>query len=104
MFPDLNLHLKCALTFLYPVVLGITAPGSSDESIYAILSDLAIDRDRIKSLVIKELGDSYRLAGVISLPQLSLVDWPLTVAGKLSIFDLRDRLTKYPTEESGSST
>ncbi|CAI7654533.1 unnamed protein product [Penicillium viridicatum] len=77
---------------------------SSHESIYAILSDPAIDRDRVKDLVIKELGDSHRLAGVIDLPQLGLVDWPLTVAGKMRIFDLRDRLTKYLAEETGSST
>lgn len=86
------------------MVLGITAPGSSDESIYAILPDRAIDRDRVKNLVIKELGDGHRLAGVIALPQLDLVDWPLTMVAKLSIFDLRGRLTKYLAEETGSST
>lgn len=103
-FTDLNIKWKRVLTLFYPVVFGITAPGSSDESIYAILPGPAIDRDRVKNLVIKELGDGHRLAGVIDLPQLDLVDWPLTMAGKLSIFDLRGRLTKYLAEETGSST
>lgn len=77
----------------------MTAPGSNEESIYAILPKAVDDQEKVKDIVVEELGVSHRPASVVDLAQLGLTDWPLTMVGKLSIFDMRRILSKHLASE-----
>lgn len=63
---------------------------------YAVFDTLApMSDDDVEELVVKELGPSYRLGGVMDLQQLGLGEWPRTRNAKVSIADVRRAVIDY---------
>lgn len=49
--------------------------------------------------MVRKLGPEYRLDGILDLEKLGLTDWPYSVAGKLSITELKERLAAWMCNE-----
>lgn len=43
----------------------------------------------------QELGPEYRLDDILDLERIGLKDWPYSMAGKLSVVELKERVTAW---------
>ncbi|KAK5007522.1 hypothetical protein LTR28_005184, partial [Elasticomyces elasticus] len=77
-------------------VIGISHPIEGEEPIAIVQSHgKPVDVDSVRQAVIYALSHDYTLAGVLTLDQLGLVDFPINATGKVIKGQLKDAAVRY---------
>ena len=61
-----------------------------------------VDLDSLKQAVVDGLGPDYALASIITLDQLSMVDFPINATGKIMKIHLKESAIRYLQRTQGS--
>ncbi|KAK4994538.1 hypothetical protein LTR66_005449 [Elasticomyces elasticus] len=77
-------------------VIGISHPIVGEEPIAIVQSHgKHIDLDSVRQAVVDGLGPDYALAGVLTLDQLGLLDFPINATGKVMKGQVKDAAVRY---------
>ncbi|KJZ72768.1 hypothetical protein HIM_07843 [Hirsutella minnesotensis 3608] len=76
------------------VVVGLKTLAGKEVP-YAIVDKDDRCLEDLQDIVVKNLGHTHRLGGIVRLDQLGLAQWPFTMSGKLLVSDLRRKIIDY---------